>query len=120
MNDTFFKREFSFFGKNCRLSGNFHLSGPIKIQSQIEGEIVHEGNFELTIEPEGVVRANVRCFEAAIYGEFEGKLVARGKVTLFPTAVVTGSIEAASLIIHPGAVLNIKGNTFEQTVPADF
>lgn len=111
MSETFFKREFSFFGKGCRMNGYFELHGPVKIQSKIEGEIDHVGADELSIEPEGFVLGDIRCHEAAIYGQFEGKLVAKGKVTLFPTAVVTGAIEAATLVIHPGAILNIKGNT---------
>lgn len=113
MSETFFRREFSFFGKNCRFKGHFELVGPVKIQSHIEGEINHLGTDELSIEPEGVVIGEVKCHEAYVYGMFEGKLSARSKVTLYPTAIVNGSIEASSLVIHPGAILNIKGNTTE-------
>ena len=113
MSETFFKREFSFFGKNCRLTGQFELRGPVKIQSFIEGEVDHQGEDLLTIEPEGAINGDIRCFEIHIFGKFQGNLVARAKVILYPTAVVTGTIQSSSLIVHPGAVLNIKGNTLE-------
>ncbi len=113
MNETFFKRDFSFFGKNCHMKGHFELKGPVKIQSSLEGEIDHTGEDLLCIEPEGKINGDIRCHDVHIFGEFDGNIVARGRVTLYPTAIVSGSIQSSKLIIHPGAVLNIKGNTVE-------
>lgn len=113
MNETFFKRDFSFYGKSCYMRGQFELHGPVKIQSKLEGEIDHVGEDLLCIEPEGKIAGDIRCHDIHIFGEFEGNIIARGKVTLFPTAIVSGSIQSSKLVIHPGAVLNIKGNTVE-------
>lgn len=113
MNETFFKRDFSFFGRACHLNGQFELKGPVKIQSHIEGEIDHLGEDLLSIEPEGKINGNLTCHDLHIFGEFDGSITAKGKVTLFPTAIVSGTIQSHKLVIHPGAVLNIKGNTLE-------
>ena len=104
-------QDFSFWGKTSKMSGTFFLKGSTHLASEVEGELHMEEKASLTIETSGNFKGILHCHDVAIYGHFEGTLNATGRVIIYPPAILTGKINAHSLIIHPGATVNMEGHT---------
>ncbi len=106
-------QNFSFFGQSSKLIGEFNLSGPTHISGHVQGTIHMQDESELSITHTGLVEGIIDCDNLDIYGKFTGEVQARGKVKIYPTAQVEGSIKSKSLIVYPGARANIQGDTLE-------
>lgn len=104
-------QDFSFLGKNSIISGEFHFEGPAHIASRLNGDVYMEKKNDLCIERNGHITGTIKCHNIEIYGTFEGTLEASGKIIIYPPANITGKISASDLVIYPGAILNIDGNT---------
>ncbi|TDJ09582.1 MAG: polymer-forming cytoskeletal protein [Deltaproteobacteria bacterium] len=104
-------QKFSLFGKGSKIKGTFHLRGLTRLSSIVEGEIIMEDDEDLSIEREGEVKGLIKCFNLNIYGQFDGEVEARGKVTIYPSASFSGKLNASSISIHPGAKINMEGHT---------
>ena len=103
-------QNYSFLGKNGRIEGNLSLSGPTMISALIEGEIRITDNSTLKIEHNGKVRGSIFCTNLMIHGEVEGVIESTGSVIIYSTATVCGKINAESIQVHSGAILNIEGH----------
>ena len=115
MNNTLEIQEqnFSLVGKNSQFQGSFQFNGPTRLSGRLNGELVMNGEFDLVIETEGFFEGTIRCHEVEIYGHFKGTLNSPQKVTIYPSAKVSGDIQTKNLIIHPGALVNIDGKTLQ-------
>lgn len=103
--------DFSFLGKNSKITGVFHLVGATHLASDIEGELVMENNAKLCIERSGSFKGTIKCHDIEIYGTFDGTLSASGRAIVYPPATLRGKINAQNLIVYPGATLNVDGHT---------
>lgn len=72
-----------------------------KINGKFNGSLETQG--ELHVTSTGELRSNVVCHSAIIEGKISGTLRALNKVELRQTAVIRGSIQAVSLVVHEGA-----------------
>jgi cytoskeletal protein CcmA (bactofilin family) len=106
-------QNFSFLGKGSSLMGKMNLYGPAHLYSSIEGEILMKDDSKLTIERDGKVKGKINCLNLDIHGAFEGVIEAKGKVTIYPSAEVSGQIVAKSFKIHPGSSINFEGHTLQ-------
>lgn len=113
MEVNFTDQNFSFLGKGSSLTGRFNLKGPTHLFSYIEGEVKMADDSKLTIEREGKIKGKINCLNIDIHGTFEGIIEAKGKVTIFPSANISGQIIAEQLKIHPGATINFEGHTLQ-------
>jgi len=104
-------REFTNIGNQCRLKGEFHFSGKTQICCKMEGEIHMEDKSELCLDHDSHFTGTIYCHNIEIYGKFEGTLKSTGKVVVYSPAEINGLIDSNSLMIHPGAVLNMDGHT---------
>lgn len=104
---------FSFLSKGTAINGKISLDGPTRLSSHIDGEIHCKGQMQLVIEIEGRVKGTIQCHDLDVYGQVDGTIISNGKVTLYPTAKILGQIEARSLVIHPGASVEMTGHTKE-------
>jgi cytoskeletal protein CcmA (bactofilin family) len=104
-------QDYSFFGKDSKLSGVFHLSGVTHINSSMDGELFIIDKSKLIIERDGHFQGTLAAHDIDIHGHFEGKIESTGIVTVFPTAILTGLINARDLVIHSGGTINIEGHT---------
>lgn len=104
-------QDFVFFGFKSKLKGSFQLQGISHIAGEVEGEIIMEDQKLLTLEPTSIVNGKIFCHDVEIFGTFIGEIEATGKVSVFPSAYIQGSINSNSLSIHPGAQLNMEGKT---------
>lgn len=106
-------QKFSLFGQGSRMSGTFKLLGHTRLWSHIEGEIQMQDDSDLCIESEGRVEGTIVCGNLEIYGEVKGEIRSSGKLVIYPTARVQGQIQAANMVIHPGALVNMDGHTLQ-------
>ena len=91
-------------GADTKISGNLFFKGPAEINSQIDGEIV--GESLITIGQTAILKTNIKSTEVIIYGNVTGDIVAKEKVSLKNTSVVTGNIQAPIISIEDGAIFN--------------
>jgi cytoskeletal protein CcmA (bactofilin family) len=107
------KQTFTTVGKNALLEGTFRFQGPTYILCELKGDITMLDQATIIFQIGSIVHANVECFDAEIYGDFQGEIRAKGTVTIYPTGQVNGKILAKSLKILPGALVNMNGHTEE-------
>jgi len=88
--------------------GKIVSKGTLRIDGQVEGEIVAEDR--IIIGPTGCVRANLAARHVAVSGKVFGNIVAFERLELQPTSEVHGDVQtsAGALIIEGGARLDGK------------
>lgn len=102
---------FCFFGKQSVIKGNLYLEGPTHISSKIEGNLEIKVEHKLSVEPTGFIHGTLKGGDIDVFGKVEGDIISSGILTIYPSAQVSGHINAKSLIIRPGAIVNMKGHT---------
>lgn len=108
------EQTFCFFGKNSTLRGEFELHGQTHINCRVIGELHVVSEEVLSIGPQSEVEGNINATNIDIYGMVKGDISALGTLRIFPSARVEGKVSAKSLIIKPGAKINMIGHTKEQ------
>lgn len=83
--------------------GKYETDQDLRVEGTVSGEIVCRGL--LTIESEATANAKIQTRDAAIRGRVDGEVVCSGRLLLTATAVVTGTLKAATLVIEEGASL---------------
>jgi len=84
--------------------GRFETDQDLRIEGSISGEVICRGRF--TVEREATAKVKVQAHEAHIKGRFEGDIVCSGLLVVAATAVVSGTIKAATLVVEEGASLS--------------
>jgi cytoskeletal protein CcmA (bactofilin family) len=97
----------SFIGQGLIIEGKFSGKGNLIIQGRLKGEIQLDG-YQIIIEDEGKVEADIQARGVHIRGEFKGHLTAEGFVQLHKTARFEGELKAARLLMEDGA--RLKGS----------
>jgi cytoskeletal protein CcmA (bactofilin family) len=106
-------QNYSLIGQQSHLKGNFALYGTTHVQGSIEGDITMAENSLLVIGHLGEVTGSIHCGELEVHGRLRGNLMATGRVILHPGSHFEGEIRATRLVVHPGAIVNMKGETSE-------
>ncbi len=106
--------DFCFLGKKSIFKGDLYLNGPTHIASTVEGNIITQTKAKISIEPSANIKGSIDSYDIDVYGKIEGNINSKGKLRLFPSAVVIGKVSANSLEIKPGAVLNAESETTSQ------
>ena len=109
-------QEFTYIGKNSKLTGNFYFHGTTHLKGQLSGEIKIEGPAKLVLEIDSITSGKLYCHDLDIYGEFTGEIFSSGLVTIYPTGFFEGKMLAKSIEILPGAVVNMNGHTEESSI----
>ncbi len=87
----------------AEFSGLVALAGPARVDGLLRGEVIGPG--PLWIGPRANVEANVETDELHVAGTLKGAIRASRRVTLEPTARVRGELQAPTLALAEGAVL---------------
>ena len=98
--------EFAHIGKSVVIKGEFP-GARTYLDGQVEGNILLKGN-NLTVGPNGQVKANVDAKGVIIQGRLEGNLHATDRVELRKSAIVNGDIATQRIAIEEGAYLKGK------------
>jgi cytoskeletal protein CcmA (bactofilin family) len=90
-------------GPSITIKGDVSGDEDLVIQGRIEGK-VNLAQHNVTIGPEGRVKADVHGRTVVVEGEVEGNLRAQEQIILRHTAKVEGSIAAPRVSLEDGAV----------------
>jgi cytoskeletal protein CcmA (bactofilin family) len=99
--------EFAHIGKSVVIKGELSGSEDLYLDGQVEGSILLKGN-NLTVGPNGQVKANVNAKGVIVQGKLEGNLQATDRVELRKSAIVMGDIATQRIAIEEGAYLKGK------------
>jgi cytoskeletal protein CcmA (bactofilin family) len=99
--------EFAHIGKSVFIKGEVSGSEDIYVDGQVEGNIQLSGN-NLTIGPNGRVRANISAKNVTIGGTLDGNITASERTELRKTAVANGDVQTKRIAIEDGAFFKGK------------
>lgn len=93
-------------GRNTRLSGKIEANGTIRIDGELDGDIIVDGNVTLGID--GKVTGNIEGNSVFISGTVYGNIKCNEHLRLGNTAKLFGDVEVKTLIIDENAVFEGK------------
>ncbi len=105
--------QYTYLGKGSDIKGDLTLYGTTHLGSHILGNIVMKDLADIIIEISGSLEGQIRCHNLEIFGKLKGSIISSGKITIHPSAEVSGEIKAKNLVIHPGSTVNCEGHTLE-------
>lgn len=88
-------------GQHIEIRGSVTGGEDLVVQGRIEGTISLKNH--LTIEPSGVVEADVEVQDLTVQGEMRGDIVAAQSVSINANARVVGNVRAPRVILEDGA-----------------
>lgn len=94
----------AFLGEGTQFKGVLSFAGAVRIDGQMEGEIV--GDEMLVIGEPGQVKAEIEVGTLVVSGKLQGSILAKQRVELLRSSRVTGSIRTPCLVVAEGAVFN--------------
>ncbi len=89
-------------GRDTQFKGTINAGGTVRIDGQVEGEIIAKG--DIVIGETGMVKATIQARNATLAGTIHGNCDVTDKLELTPTAKLYGDITTGILIIGEGAV----------------
>ena len=85
---------------NAGFAGLLHARGPVRIDGQLEGEVITSGT--VWIGETGRVKARVDARQVVVAGELEGEIRGDEKIELLATARVTAALYTPRLVLADG------------------
>jgi len=101
---------------DLQFNGDIRGNDDVIVEGSIEGQIDVKGH--VTVNPSGVVRAELRARRVFISGKVYGNVSGEESVELHPSGHLEGNIQSPKVIIHEGA--QFKGSVdmkFKETAP---
>ena len=105
--DTPKTAEFAHIGKSLIVKGELTGSEDLYIDGQVEGSIDLQGN-NLTVGPNGQIRANVNAKGVIVQGKLEGNINASERVDFRKSAIAVGDVITQRVAIEDGAYFKGK------------
>lgn len=90
--------------KETTINAQIESPGKVHVMGQLKGNIT--STIEIIIAQSGSINGSLLSDEITISGKVEGDVRARKRLTLTPTAFVSGNIYAKALITENGAEIN--------------
>ena len=85
-------------------SGVVSFEKPLMVKGKVTGEI--NANGDLYVFEDAVVEAEIKANMVSARGKINGNIIARSKVELFSSAVMTGVFISPQIVIESGATYN--------------
>ncbi len=104
-------QEFTHIGRHSVLEGTLFFNGKTQIEGHIKGEIRLDQDYLLILGIDSFIEGKILCHDIEIYGKVEASIEARGRVVIYPSAIINGQIKGHTLEVLPGAEVNIQGHT---------
>jgi len=105
--DTGKSSDFAHIGKSVIIKGELSGSEDLYVDGQVEGKIALDSN-NLTIGPNGQVRASVSAKAVIVQGKIDGNIQAAERTELRKSAVANGDIVSKRVSIEDGAYFKGK------------
>lgn len=99
-------------GKGTLIEGNITTNGNIRIEGKLIGNLISKAKVVLGQSAE--IEGNITAQNAEIAGNVRGKMDISELLTLKASAIVTGDINTAKLVVEAGANFNgrcVMGNS---------
>ena len=96
--------QYSKIEKNTTLKGNIKSKTDIRIDGNIEGEVITTG--KVILGKESDVIGKILCSNADVEGKFDGELTVSGTLNLKTGANVKGKVKIQKLIVESGSIFN--------------
>jgi cytoskeletal protein CcmA (bactofilin family) len=90
--------------KGTTIKGDVHTQGNIRIDGDIEGNIISEA--KVVLGETCLISGNLKAVIAEISGEVKGIVEISEHLILKPSAVINGDIITNKMTVEPGAVFN--------------
>ncbi len=91
-------------GNGTKIVGDIETNGDLRIDGTIEGNVNSKG--KLVLGAAGSIKGSIRCANAEISGNFEGKADITELLSLRSTSNFKGEMNINKLSVEPGAVFN--------------
>ncbi len=112
--EDFKTTRFNIIGANSKISGELNLDGPTIICGVMEGTI--NTTSRLSLDRNSRMLGTITGHDVEITGQFKCEIHCTGTLSLRAGSEVTGIINAAKLVIYPGAIVDMDGRA-EATNP---
>lgn len=89
-------------GSETECEGKLSFEGAVRVDGKFSGEISSEGT--LIIGEKAIVKAEVRAGIVLVYGETQGKLVAKERLEAYAPARILGDIQTPILVFGEGVI----------------
>ena len=96
--------QYSKIEKSTTLKGNIKSKNDIRVDGNVEGEVVTKG--KVILGKESDVIGKIFCANADIEGKFDGELTASGTLSLKSGSNVKGKVKIQKLIVESGSIFN--------------
>jgi cytoskeletal protein CcmA (bactofilin family) len=91
-------------GQGTVLEGKLECEAGIRIEGEFRGEIVCKG--DVTIGESGIARSTIEARDVTVAGKVFGAVTTNGRLTVTASGEIHGNVDAKTLVILDGAVLN--------------
>jgi cytoskeletal protein CcmA (bactofilin family) len=98
----------AFIDQGSSFEGKLSFKDTVRIDGHFSGQITSENT--LVVGESGVIEADIRSQTVIVSGTIHGNVTAAKRIILHKTARVDGDVDAPSLVMEEGAVLNGKLN----------
>ena len=96
--------QYSKIEKSTTLKGNIKSKTDIRVDGNVEGEVVTKG--KVILGKDSNVIGKILCANADIEGKFDGELTASGTLSLKSGSNVKGKVKIQKLIVESGSIFN--------------
>src|SRR3954470_13386686 len=100
-NDNY-RADVAHIGKSVLIKGELSGSEDLYLDGEVEGNIFLKEH-SLTVGPNGRVRANIQAKDVVVHGKVDGNVQGTDRVELKRSAVLSGDISTARIVIEDGA-----------------
>jgi cytoskeletal protein CcmA (bactofilin family) len=94
-------RQSAAIGASMTIKGEIRAREELLVDGEVEGML--ESQSQLTIGPNGKVRANIKAREVIVYGSVRGNVEVAEKIAIRDQGSLVGDIKAAGISIDDGA-----------------
>ena len=96
--------QYSKIEKSTTLKGNIKSKTDIRIDGNVDGEVVTTG--KVILGKESDVIGKILCGNADVEGKFDGELTVSGTLNLKTGSNVKGKVKIQKLIVESGSIFN--------------
>ncbi|OZA11463.1 MAG: hypothetical protein B7Y05_14615 [Polynucleobacter sp. 24-46-87] len=103
----------SMVGSGSTVKGNFTHSGNMLLSGHLVGDIHQDeessgstDGYTAVVGKSGFLEGNIHSAHAIIIGRIEGSVYAKGRVEIYPGAIVNGDVTYSQINVHPDAKVN--------------
>ena len=90
--------------QGTKIVGDIESKGPFRIDGTIQGNIKTDG--KVVVGKSGNIKGTLQAINVDIEGQFIGKLILKGTLSLKSSARIEGEVQVNKLAVEPGASFN--------------